>query len=742
MICPSITQHALSAINLRTEKLEKDQANIFKNYLGGGFEGMAFGIYKTFSSFAANKIIMNYKVFYTILVIVGMNISSNAGTPGSTGIPEKFKAIDLANFDSTANPRDDFYQYVNGNWLKNNPIPPTEGSWGSFNELREKNINNLRTVLDEVSKDNSAIAGSNRQKIRDFYNTGMDSVKRDADGAAPLKELFKKVSDMKNTDDLVNMVAYLRSIGVAALLHFGVGQDDKNSTEMITNLNQGGLGLPDRDYYVNTDDASVKIQREYLDHVNKMMMLLGDDAEKAAKETEGIMRIETELAKSSRTRVEMRDPELNYNKKTVDELKALAPSFNWDIFLKSAGLSGIKDAILGQPDFYSKLNDLFQNTTMSDWKNYLRWNIINTFASDLSEPFVKEDFYFYETILSGTKEMKPQWKRCLNATDGAMGEALGQLYVEKFFTAESKKKVNTMVTNLIEAYKDRINILDWMSPETKKKAIEKLNIVMKKLAYPDKWRDYSSLEIMNDSYVQNVMRTRNFEYKRNINKLGKPVDRMEWQMTPPTVNAYYEPTLNEIVFPAGIMQTPFFNALADDAVNYGCMGAVIGHELTHGFDDQGSQYDAQGNLKNWWTEDDKAKFKAKTEVLAKQFDSFVAIEDVHVNGHLTLGENLADLGGLTIAYYAYQKACKEGTAKNQKIDGFTGEQRFFISWAQGWRSNMRPETLKKLVKTNPHSPPNFRVFGPLSNMKEFYQAFNVKKGDKMWRPENERAVIW
>ncbi len=688
------------------------------------------------------KYIMNYKIIYTLLVIVGMNITINAGNPGSAVTAEKFKAIDLSNFDTNAKASDDFYEYVNGNWLKNNPIPATERSWGSFNELREKNINNLHTILDETSLDKGAVQGSNKQKIRDFYSTGMDSVKRDADGAAPLKELFMKVNAMKNTTDLINTIGYLHSIGVKSLFNFYVTQDEKKSTEMICTFAQGGLGLPDRDYYVNTDEASVKIQQEYVDNIMKMLILLGDQEDMARKTAEGIFRLETAMAKASRKRVDMRDPELNYNKKTVAELKTLAPDFNWDSFFTSAGVSGIKDVIVGQPDFYKEVNELLKSTSINDWKNYLRWDIINTFASDLSDAFVKQDFYFYETILSGTKEMKPLWKRCLEATDGSMGEALGQLYVEKYFSADSKKRVNIMVDNLIAAYKDRINKLDWMSPATKKKAIEKLNVVMKKLAYPDKWRDYSTLDIKKDSYVQNVMRTHNFEFKRNINKLGKPVDRMEWQMTPPTVNAYYEPTLNEIVFPAGIMQTPFFNAMADDAVNYGCMGAVIGHELTHGFDDQGCQYDAQGNLNNWWTEDDKAKFKAKREILASQFDSFVAIDTVHVNGHLTLGENLADLGGLTIAYYAYEKACKDGNAKNEKIDGFTGEQRFFISWAQGWRTNMRPESLKKLVKTNPHSPPNFRVLGPLSNMKEFYQAFNIKQGDKMWRPENERAVIW
>ncbi len=685
---------------------------------------------------------MKHIILNTLLVIVLMNVTANAGTPGSAGAPEKFKAIDLKNFDTTVNLHDDFYHYVNGNWLKNNPIPATESSWGAFNELREKNLKNLHTVLEEAAKDVTAPQGSNRQKIRDFYSTGMDSVKRNANGAAPLKDVFQRVADIKTLNDLVTVNAYLHSIGVRSMFNVYVGQDDKKSTEMICNFSQGGLGLPDRDYYLNSDESSTKIQKEYVDNITKMFILLGDSKDAAAKQAEMILKLETEMAKSSRKRVEMRDPELNYNKMNMTELKTLAPELNWNEFINACGMMNINEVVIGQPDFFKNLSALLKSTSIDDWKTYMRWNIINTFASDLSDAFVKQDFYFYETILSGTKEMKPMWKRCLSATDGSMGEALGQLYVEKFFTPESKKRVNIMVENLISTYKERIQKLEWMGPDTKKKAIEKLDIVMKKLAYPDKWRDYSTLDIKKDSYVQNVMRARTFEFKRNINKLGKPVDRMEWEMSPPTVNAYYNPALNEIVFPAGIMQSPFFNAEADDAVNYGCMGAVIGHELTHGFDDQGSQYDAQGNLKNWWTEDDKAKFKAKTEILAKQFDDYVAIDSLHVNGHLTLGENIADLGGLTISYYAYQKACKEGTAKNVKIDGFTGEQRFFLSWAQGWRTNMRPESLKKQVKTNPHSPGNFRVLGPLSNLQEFYNAFGIKSGDKMWRPEAERAVIW
>lgn len=684
---------------------------------------------------------MKKKYTIILLILMSMNMIVNAGTPVTGNTPQKNKAIDVSNFDTTVNPRNDFYNYVNGNWLKNNPIPPTENLWGSFNELREKNLKNMRIVLDDAAADKSAAPGSNKQKIRDFYNTGMDSVKREADGAKPLNDIFAKISAMRNTEDLVNILAYLQTIQVRNLFAFGVDQDDKSSTEMIVKLHQAGLGLPDRDYYFNTDENSVKIQKEYVNYIQRMFGLLGDTPDLVSQEAAMVMNLETELAKASRKRVELRDPELNYNKKTILELKTLVPNINWGNFFKDMGVD-VAYVVVGQPDFFIEINNLIKTTPLGDWKNYLRYKVINSFAGDLSSNFVNENFHFYGTVLSGTKEIKPLWKRCLEATDGELGEALGKLYVEKFFSSQAKQRVNTMVDNLIAAYKDRINKVDWMSTETKQKAIEKLNLVMKKLAYPDKWKDYSSMDIKNDSYVLNAIRANMFDFKFNINKLGKPIDRTEWGMSPPTVNAYYNPAMNEIVFPAGIMQSPFFDPDADDAVNYGSMGAVIGHELTHGFDDQGCQYDAQGNLKNWWTEDDKAKFKAKTEILAKQFDQFVAIDTLHVNGHLTLGENLADLGGLTIAYYAYKKALADGTAKNEKIDGFTGEQRFFISWAQGWRTNFRPESLRKQVKTNPHSPGNFRVLGPLSNMPEFYAAFGVKQGDKMWKPENERAIIW
>jgi len=653
----------------------------------------------------------------------------------------KGHGINLANFDTTVNPRNDFYHYVDGNWIKNNPVPASEGRWTAFNELDEKKLSNLKEILEAAAKDTTAKAGSNKQKIGDYYSTGMDSVKLQQDGITPLNEEFAAIAAIKNTNDLIKVIAHEHYIGIGPLFGYYVTQDQKISTQYISYLSQGGLGLPDRDYYLKEDEDSKKLRAEYEKHLQNMFGLLTDKPEESAKESKTILNIETSLAKASMTRVQLRDPEIQYNKKTLAQVKELCPSVDWDTYLGSMNVSDIKEIIVTQPEFLKEVNNLLKKTSIDDWKIYLRWHLINGTAGKLSDSFVNEHFHFYGTVLNGVKELRPRWKRCLESTDGAMGEALGQLYVEKYFSAESKKKVNEMVDNLIAAYKERLNTRDWMSAETKKQAVEKLDKIMKKLAYPDKWRDYSSLEIKKDSYVQNFLRANAFESKRVINKLNEPVDRTEWGMSPQTINAYYNPSLNEIVFPAGIMQPPFFDAEADDAVNYGAIGAVIGHEITHGFDDEGSQYDADGNLKNWWTAEDKAKFKEKTQRVVKQFNNYVPVDSVHINGELTLGENIADLGGLTIAYYAYKKSL-EGKPQPEKIDGFTGEQRFFIAWTQGWRTNNRPEALKEQIKTNPHSPGQYRVIGPLSNLKEFYEAFNVKEGDAMYRPDSERAEIW
>lgn len=681
---------------------------------------------------------MRYR--YLALAVSAAALGLAAFTSGQkTG--QGSKGIDLANFDKSVKPSQDFFQYVNGNWIKNNPIPSTEGGWGSFNEVREQNTEKLRRVLEEAMEDKNAKPGSNRQKIGDYYAMAIDSMKLEKDGIKPLTDEFNMIARIQTTDDLAKVIAHHHMIGVNSLFGFGVGQDPKESSKYTAFVGQGGTGLPEKDYYMGESSDMSSIRTAYTDHIGKMMELIGDKPEVAKVGSASIMKLETALAKGSMSAVEQRNIEAQYNKKTMKELKEMCPNFNWDLYFKSVGMQAPSEVIVMQVNFINDMNGLVKSTSINEWKNYLRWSLINATASRLNYAISKEHFNFFGTTLSGAKAQRPKWKRALDAVDEALGEALGQVYVEKYFSADSKKRVNEMVDNLMAAYQERIKTRDWMSAETKEQAIAKLTTIMRKLAYPDKWRDYSALSIKRDSYVQNFMRANTFGFNFMISKMGKPVDKTEWGMSPPTINAYYNPLLNEIVFPAGIMQPPFFNPEADDAVNYGGMGAVIGHELTHGFDDQGSQFDAEGNMKNWWTESDLTKFKAKTDVLVKQFNEYKPLEDAAVNGELTLGENIADLGGLTIAYYAYKKSL-EGKPAPAKIDGFTGEQRFFISWAQAWRGHMRPESMKQMVKTNPHSPGKFRVLGPLSNMKEFYAAFDVKPGDPMYRPENERAEIW
>ena len=568
----------------------------------------------------------------------------------------------------------------------------------------------------------------------------MDEAKRNKLGATPLDGEFKAISEIKGPDDVIALVGRWQAMGIPALFHFSVDQDEKMSSRYAVQFYQGGMGLPERDYYLGAGDYSKKIREQYHEHVAKMFELLGESKEQSAKDADTVLRVETKLAEAARAPVELRDRENNYNKKTIAELKELTPKINWDSYFKALDISGTSYVIVGQPEFFQRVNEMLSSIPAADWQTYLRWRLIHATASCLSDPFEKESFRFYGGVLRGVKEQQPRWKRSIGALDGQMGEALGQLYVEKCFTPESKKRMDQLVKNLMAAYKERIEQLDWMGPETKKQALAKLSTVMPKIGYPDKWRDYSALEIGTDSYVQNMLRSDAFEMRYRINKLGKPVDRGEWGMTPPTVNAYYNPSLNEIVFPAGILQPPFFDAKADDAVNYGAIGAVIGHEITHGFDDQGSRSDAEGNLKNWWTADDRARFNAKTDKLVKQYDECVAVDDQHVNGKLTLGENIADLGGVTIAYAAYQKSLNGKDAP--VIDGFTGPQRFFLGYAQAWREAIREAELRMMVRTNPHSPDKFRTLVPLSNVQAFYDAFEIKPENKMYRAPEDRVMIW
>jgi putative endopeptidase len=647
------------------------------------------------------------------------------------------KAIDLNNFDKSVKPGDDFYQYVNGNWLKNNPIPASETRWGSFNILDDVTRERVRNILVETAANTDAKPGTAAQKIRDFYATAMDTLKIEKMGIEPIMPLLNQISKLQNKEELPVLLADLHRKGIRGFFGFYIGQDDKQSDQMIINLYQGGLGLPDRDYYLKDDKESATIREKYLQHVAKMFsMAEGQIGDYLLAE---LMKLETELAKNSRTRVALRDPEANYNKMSVDELAAMMPDFAIKNYLTHFNLRE-KEVLVGQPEFFKGFSNILKQYPLDVIKVYLKWNVINNRADMLSKSFEKADFDFYQGVLSGAKEMKPRWKRVLGTMNGTMGELIGELYVQKYFTPQAKERVNEMVNNLIAAYKERIKSRTWLENETKEAALAKLEKVIRKLAYPDQWRNYDKLNVETDSYCNNVNRASEFWFDYNLSKLGKPVDKTEWGMSPQTINAYYNPGFNEIVFPAAIMQPPFFDPLADDAVNYGGMGAVIGHELTHGFDDQGCQYDAEGNLKNWWTEKDKVRFNENAKKLVDQFNQFVAIDSLTVNGQLTLGENIADLGGLTIAYAALQKSLMGKPAT--MIDGFTPQQRFFINYAQVWRNNIRPEELKRRLKTDVHSPGKFRTNGPLRNMPEFYAAFGVNKENKMYLPPAQRAEIW
>jgi putative endopeptidase len=650
-----------------------------------------------------------------------------------------FKAIDPANMDTTVRPQDDFYHYANGMWIKNNPIPGSEVRWGAFNVLQDNSYKKLKVLLEEASAAN-AKKGTNEQKVGDFFATAMDSAAIEKQGLSTLTDELNLVSGIKTKDDVLAVAAQLQRKALAPMFTFYVYQDQKNSSAYIPYVDQGGLTLPDRDYYVNNDARSKEIRTAFVSHLEKMFTLMGDEESAAKANAQTIVRLETRLAKASKTRVELRDPQANYNKMTVAEVNKITPNIDWAKHFDRLKLSKSESFIVGQPKFLAELDKMIATENIDAWKTYLRWHLVASLADNLNNAFVQESFSFNGKVMNGAKEMKPRWKRVLGDIDNAMGEALGEVYVKKYFSDDAKKRCLEMVNNMQAVYRERIQKLDWMTDSTKTQAIAKLDVFITKIGYPDKFKDYSKLEIDRSSYARNVLKANEFAFDQMINKLGKPVDKTEWGMSPYTVNAYYNPTINEIVFPAGILQFPFFDPQADDAVNYGGIGAVIGHEMTHGFDDQGCQYDKEGNLKNWWTPTDEKRFKEKTTVLVNQYNAYTVLDTVHVNGELTLGENIADLGGISIAYDAFKRTA-QGKA-NEKIDGFTADQRFFFGWAQVWRQNITKENLMQRIITDPHSPGQYRSNGPLSNMVEFYEAFGVKEGDKMWRPEAERLKVW
>src|SRR5208282_5630171 len=611
----------------------------------------------------------------------------------------------LSNLDRDCKPCADFYEFAMGGWMKANPIPPEYASWGTFTELRDNNLTAMRGILEAAAK-TTAPAGSNEQKIGDFYAACTDTAAIEAAGLNPIAGDFAAIDAIHDRKALDADIARLQREGAGVLFRFTSGQDAKESARVIAQASQGGLGMPDRDYYLREDPKSKQLREDYQHHVAKMFELAGDAPDKAGAEAGTVMSIETALAKASRTRVELRDAEKNYNLMSLPEMKTLTPDWSWENYLHSIGAPPVEQVNVRQPEFFKEIEQELSSVSLPDWKIYLRWHLLHASAPGLPERFVEEDFDFFGRKLNGTKEILPRWKRCVQSTDRNLGEALGQVYVEKYFPPAAKARAREMVQNLIAALREDIPTLVWMGPETKKEALAKLEAFQVKIGYTEKWRDYSRLAIDRRSYASDIRRSIEFEHARQLAKIGKPVDRTEWGMTPPTVNAYYSSSMNEIVFPAGILQPPFYDPNADDAVNYGGIGAVIGHEISHGFDDQGSKFDGKGNLHEWWTADDRKNFTARGDCVVNQFNGYEVEPGLHQNGKLVLGESIGDLGGLAIAYAAYEKSIEGKPPKD--IDGFTPEQRFFLGWAQVWGTNQRSEAARLQTNTNPHPLARFR----------------------------------
>jgi putative endopeptidase len=648
--------------------------------------------------------------------------------------------FDARDMDMKVRPQDDFYRYANGGWLKKNPIPAHESRWGSFLVLRYDTEKKLRALVTKLKNMKKLQAGSPEQMVRDFYRSGLDMRKRNAAGLTPLRPWLERIEKTRDISSLVSALAHLEKIGGGGPWGAAIDQDMKDSERYLIYLHQSGLGMPDRDYYLKDDAESVRVRTAYEKHLEAMFALMGKTKEESKKSRETVMRIETALAKVSMPKEDLRDVDKVYHKKSLAQLQSLARNVDWKNYFKILGANP-KCVIVMQPEFIKAASALLAKVSLEEWKTYLTWHLVGGSAGYLGAKFEKQSFAFYGTALSGVKVMKPLWRRSLGAVNGNVGELLGRLYVKEYFSPEAKRKIQTVVADLFEAYEMRIRNLDWMGGATKRKAVQKLRQMTRKLGYPDKWKSYRSLVIKPDDYLGNAIRATLFEHARTMRRLKKHVDRKEWFMNPQTVNAYCSFGLNDIVFPAAILQPPFFNANADDdALNYGAIGTVIGHEITHGFDDQGSKFDGKGNRKTWWMKTDSARFAKKAKVLVKQFDGYKVADGLKVNGRLTLGENIADLGGASIAYDAYQLRLAKSGRKN--IGGFTPEQRFFLGFALFERENSRPEAQKTLVLTDPHSPGVFRINGPASNLGEFYAAFGVRKGDALYRKPEERAKVW
>ena len=675
-----------------------------------------------------------------ICIALIATVTLMGGTAGAQSTYHQSKPLDPANMDTTCAPCTNFYQFANGGWLQANPIPAAYSQWGAFNELADANNEKLRLVLDDAAAHRTTASDPAIRKVGDFYAACMDSAAIEKAGDQPIEGALSQINSISSPADVRHYLIAQAAEGRGMLLRFGSTQDAKNSSEVIAGIGQGGIGLPDRDYYFKTDAHTVALREAYVKHIANDLALVGESPDKAASDAQHIMALETSIAASHMTRVQQRDPTLTYNRKTPAQLAALAPGFDWPAFFAAERAPHVVAVDVSNPKFLATVDTLLRTVPVSEWKAYFTWNLVNRSANTLSSPFVNEAFAFSQH-LSGAKEQLPRYKRCISATDRALGEALGKAYVARYFTPAAKARANAMVNNIKAEFRARLATRTWMSDSTRRAAYAKLDAFTQKIGYPDKWKDYTAMAVKpGNSYYQNALAVAAFNNADDIARIDKPVDRSRWGMSPPTVNAYYNPPMNEIVFPAGIMQPPFFDPNADDAVNYGGMGAVIGHEMSHGFDDQGAQYDAHGNLKTWFTPTDLANFKTKTAAYAAQFDTYTILDSLHINGKLTNGENIADLGGLTIAYAAMEKAL--GNKPRKKIDGFTPEQRFFLAWAQIWRSNTRPEEARLRIATDPHSPAIWRVNAPLSNMPEFAAAWGCKTGSPMARPASESVAIW
>lgn len=681
---------------------------------------------------------MNIKKLSGGILSAGLALSIVVGcaekAPKGTGVLKK-EDMNLA-----VNPGDNFFEYANGTWMKNTPIPADKSRYGAFDILAERANEAVHNIIEEAAKAENAEPGSNLKKIQDFYAAAMDVEKIDRVGIQPLLPEFEKIASVQNATDLRNELIHLHKMGVNALFAASVDQDMKNTTVNRMYLSEDGLSLSDRDYYVADNETSENIRIEFVKYVTKMFSLIGDDAKTAQSNAERIMRFETRMAEKFNTRLENKDYPAMYNPKTVEELETEYPNFAWGIYFKELGADIKEYVIINHPRFMAELNSMLIDEKMDDIKLYLKWRVLDDAAPALGSELEKQNFAFYGTTLTGATEQQPRWRRMSNSTGSVLGEAVGQLYVEKYFPPQAKVRMDELVTNLKIALRGRIEKLEWMSEDTRKEALAKLDAFGVKIGYPEKWEDYSKLEVGTNSYIENLWNAARFSTEKDIAKLGKPVDTAKWGMTPQTVNAYYHPLLNEVVFPAAILQPPFFYMNGDDAVNYGAIGVVIGHEMTHGFDDSGRRFDKDGNMRDWWTAEDTDKFNAKAQKLVDQFDEFKPFYDVHVDGKLTLGENIADYGGLTISMEAYKMALNG--KKPAAIDGFNNMQRFFLAYSKVWRGNVRDTYLRKLIKEDEHSPGEYRVNGGLFNIPEFYAAFEISPEAPLYRTEEQRANIW